>query len=80
MKSNGDLKEPLSFDSKDLTYEPLTQKIWKNWFTIDFKDLKYPMALEFGNLMEMDKIMIESLERVVDCWPTCTQCESNTKS
>lgn len=24
MKSNGDLKEPLSFDSKDLTHEPLT--------------------------------------------------------
>jgi hypothetical protein len=80
MKSNGDLKEPLDFDSKDLTYEPLTQKNWKNWFTIDLKDLKYPIALEFGNLMEMDKRMIESLEGVVDCWPTCTQCKSNIKS
>lgn len=76
MKSNGDLKEPLSFDSKDLTHEPLTLKIWK----IDFKDFKYPTTLEFGNLMEMDKRIIESLEGVVDCWPICTQCKSNTKS
>ncbi len=79
MKCNGDLKEPLSFDSKDLTHEPLTLKTWKNWCTIDFKDSKYPMTLEFGNLMEMDERIIESLEGVVDCWPTCTQCDSNTQ-
>jgi hypothetical protein len=35
MKSNGDLKKPLSFDFKNLTHKPLILKNWKIWCNID---------------------------------------------